>query len=814
MGPAPYRRLFVFFVSDRLIDVTDGGADQTAQGAAQDGARAADLLARGDLQGAAAALRRAGDWARALDLYERLGLWREAAEIASEQGDLLGLLRVALRTPDRAQVEPTLAVLRRGAPDTVRAAAAICESARDFACAAVLLQGIGDTARAHELYVRAGDLLSAAMLDEQAGRLREAIAGYRSHLRATHAQGAAGSGVADALFVAHGGLGRLLLRVGQAEAAIPHLQVARRLLGTPGDRRPAGSPHGDAASSTESSASASPDAVRVAVDAALIECFLAIDEGELASRLFDQLSVWHGDAARAGSAVEFTRRRASAVAGGTQARGAGDALLLGRYRLGRLLGVGSVGRVYLAEDLLESRPVALKLLSLAGAQSALSRTLYARFCREASLLAALRHPQLMAVHAFFPTAGVMALEFMPGGACSELSRPLPLVRMRRLLLDVIEALLCMHAAGVLHRDVKPHNVFVSATGGAKLGDFGVASLRELGVTQTEGLVGTLSYMAPEQIRGTALSVGTDVYGLGATAFELLTGQLPFPGPDFIAGHLDAPPPDACAIRPSLPPVWGELLRRMLAKEPADRCDSLESLRATVRALPTPPLADDFDVAHGGAVLTSPGASASDAAMAATGAATGRAAVGEGGGGVSLPGQDGNASPDPARVIATPYSEVVRSTDARLGRAILIERFAPGVLQSDVGAVHLAWLRALARLAGPGLQRILRIDLGHGGAPAGGLGVQVHYEDIGRHGAIAAVDAVLGERQMMARILSRMHAAGIVHGAVATSLWREPAHLSLQLHARGPLAWAHAGVRPGAADDLAAFAVPDEDDPLT
>src|SRR5205823_14503598 len=130
-------------------------------------------------------------------------------------------------------------------------------------------------------------------------------------------------------------------------------------------------------------------------------------------------------------------------------------------------------------------------------------------------------------------------EYLAGGtlgdrlAAGRLTAP----QVKRLALDLLAALAHAHERGVIHRDVKPQNVFYDAHGVAKLGDFGVAHLLDLGQTQTGALIGTLAYMAPEQITGAAVGAATDLYALGVTLFEALTRRRPFLGPDFVSQHL-------------------------------------------------------------------------------------------------------------------------------------------------------------------------------------------------------------------------------------------------------------------------------------
>ena len=123
-------------------------------------------------------------------------------------------------------------------------------------------------------------------------------------------------------------------------------------------------------------------------------------------------------------------------------------------------------------------------------------------------------------------------------------------------LDIIGGLEAAHHRGVVHRDVKPANIFFDARGTAKLGDFGVAHLVDLGQTQTGGLIGTLAYMSPEQITGAPISIAADLYALGVTLFEVVTGRLPFLGPDFVAQHLGEEPPLAIDGRARASPPAG------------------------------------------------------------------------------------------------------------------------------------------------------------------------------------------------------------------------------------------------------------------
>ena len=308
---------------------------------------------------------------------------------------------------------------------------------------------------------------------------------------------------------------------------------------------------------------------------------------------------------------------------------------------------------------------------------------------------------------------------------------------------------------MLHRDIKPHNLLVTATGDIRLGDFGAAYLQGLGATRTESFIGTLAYMAPEQLSGQSLTFATDLYGLAVTAFQLLTGRLPFPGPDFIAQHLHEPPPDPRRYVPTLGADFAAVLAKALQKAPKDRYASLEEMRHAVLALAV----DGEDQPAAQVELPR------DEVLPTT------TKLPSNRGGVTLEG----ASP----ILQTPYSTVSIGLDVRLGRPVLVERFNVAELSPDVFSAHLGWLRGMARLAGPGLQRVLRI---HEAV------AEVHYEvPIGPH-ASRELPLTRLDANLIHRALRRLHAAALTHGAVATSVVCEPTAAMLLVHGRGPLGW--------------------------
>lgn len=715
-------------------------------------------VAQGRYAEAAAALRSRGELAAAQELLERIWDYPAALAVATERGDLLAQLRLALLSGDLARLAQLRTDLAAASSELRRRAAATLEQHQQPAAAAELYEAAGDLADAQRCYEQAGHHHDSARLHERSGELPAAVRAYERLLDASTPHDPAQQAQAQR------GLGRILQQLGRHEEAVGRLQQARALLNalTPPSR--------DEAALDE-------------LEVALVRSLGALGQARIAHPILLAYTARHPDEPAAQTVAEFVARHPQPAAPRRPAP-----VLLERYELVRLLGSGGMGRVYLAQDRLTGRPVALKLLPAPGAaaDTASARPdspaeLLRRFVKEAQLLGSLRHPNIVQLLAFHPEAAVLVMEYLPGGSLAQRPLPLPPAVVQRVLLDVLAGLAAAHAAGVLHRDLKPHNLLGSATGETRLGDFGAAYLQALGVTRTESYIGTLAYMAPEQLSGQPLSFATDLYALAVTAFQLLTGRLPFAGPDFIAQHLHAPPPDPRTYVPTLDPAWTALLHRALRKSPAERHTSLDELREEVLALPvdlTPPRPPLPPTAEG-----APGAPPPPPARSPQ---------------VCVEG----ASP----ILHTPYSTVVLGLDVRLGRPVLVEKFHPAPRDPEALAAQLRWLRALARLAGPGLQRILRIDESPDPEPASAsaphpTALAVHYEvPIGPH-ASAAAPLGLSDLNLLRRTLARLHSAGLVHGAVATSVLCEPAAAILLVHGRGPLGWS-ATAPPTPEDDLA------------
>jgi serine/threonine-protein kinase len=255
-------------------------------------------------------------------------------------------------------------------------------------------------------------------------------------------------------------------------------------------------------------------------------------------------------------------------------------LIAGRYELEELVGTGGMSSVFRAHDRLLERRVALKILheELSSDQDYIER-----FRREARAVARLSHPNIVTVIDRGEQDGrqFIVFEYVEGEnlkALLERRGPLPVPEAVRIGCQVARGLAFAHERGLVHRDVKPQNVLLAPDGQAKVTDFGIARSGDAGLTQTGTVMGTSDYMAPEQARGEHVDAQSDVYSLGAVLYELLTGDVPFPGENFVAvamRHINDPPPSARERRADVPPRLDETLRTAMAKEQSDRYEMAE-----------------------------------------------------------------------------------------------------------------------------------------------------------------------------------------------------------------------------------------------
>ena len=263
-------------------------------------------------------------------------------------------------------------------------------------------------------------------------------------------------------------------------------------------------------------------------------------------------------------------------------------LRLGKYLIEAELGHGGMGVVYRAEQTSLGRHVALKVVSeeLSGDPDAV-----ARFRREAQAIARLNHPGIVQVHDIEEVDGrlFLVMELVDGESLDRwLARPLALDRTLEIGAEIADALHAAHEKGVVHRDVKPANILMTAAGRPKVADFGLAHLldSEAGVTKTGTLVGSPAYMSPEQALGRNVDRRGDVYSLGVVLFRMVTGRVPFIAESSYAVlrmQIDDPPPDPRALNAEVPLAVRDVVLKALAKRPEDRFRTMAALRDSLRA---------------------------------------------------------------------------------------------------------------------------------------------------------------------------------------------------------------------------------------
>jgi predicted Ser/Thr protein kinase len=263
---------------------------------------------------------------------------------------------------------------------------------------------------------------------------------------------------------------------------------------------------------------------------------------------------------------------------------------LAGYRIERLLGRGGMSVVYLAEDRRLGRKVALKLLATELAEDARFRE---RFLRESRLAASLDHPNVIPVYEAGEVDGLLyiAMRYVEGTDLRQLvagEGSLEPIRAVGILEQVADALDAAHERGLVHRDVKPANVLLDGRERAYLSDFGLTkqASSDSRITETGQFVGTVDYVAPEQIQREPVSPQTDVYALGCVLHECLVGEPPYRSdsmPGTLFAHISADPPRPSDVRPELPGAIDDVVARALAKDPADRYPTCSEAVTEARA---------------------------------------------------------------------------------------------------------------------------------------------------------------------------------------------------------------------------------------
>ncbi len=266
-----------------------------------------------------------------------------------------------------------------------------------------------------------------------------------------------------------------------------------------------------------------------------------------------------------------------------------DTLFDGRYQIVRKLGSGGMANVYLAEDQELGRRVAIKILD---DRHASDEQFVERFRREAQNAAGLSHPNIVSIYDRGEAEGTyyIAMEYVEGRTLKELivaRGPSPIGIGVDYTRQILSALRFAHRNGIVHRDIKPHNVIVDGEGRVKVMDFGIARAGTSQMTEAGSIIGTAQYLSPEQARGAPVDQTSDLYSTGIVLYELLTGGVPFNGEtpvEIAMKHLSQTPAPASSHRPEIPRDLDYVITRALAKEPADRYHSAEEMDADLERI--------------------------------------------------------------------------------------------------------------------------------------------------------------------------------------------------------------------------------------
>jgi eukaryotic-like serine/threonine-protein kinase len=257
-----------------------------------------------------------------------------------------------------------------------------------------------------------------------------------------------------------------------------------------------------------------------------------------------------------------------------------NTLFDGRYRILRKLGSGGMANVYLAEDEDLGRRVAIKILS---DRYASDDNFNERFRREAKSAASLSHPNIVSIYDRGEADGLpyIAMEVIEGRTLKELVMtrgPLPIAQAVEYAKHILGALRFAHRHGIIHRDIKPHNVLLGAEDRVKVTDFGIARAGASQMTEVGSIMGTAQYLSPEQARGAPVAAPSDLYSAGVVLYEMLTGKTPFNGDtpiEIAMKHLNEAPRPPSELRSEIPAELDLIVLRALAKDPHDRYQSAE-----------------------------------------------------------------------------------------------------------------------------------------------------------------------------------------------------------------------------------------------
>ncbi|WP_203362265.1 Stk1 family PASTA domain-containing Ser/Thr kinase [Bacillus sp. REN10] len=257
--------------------------------------------------------------------------------------------------------------------------------------------------------------------------------------------------------------------------------------------------------------------------------------------------------------------------------------LSGRYKIMKMVGGGGMANVYLAQDVILEREVAIKVLRLDFANE---EEFLRRFQREAQSATSLVHPNIVSIYDVGEEEGInyIVMEYVEGMTLKQYIQqfsPIPVEKAIDIMKQLSSAMAFAHHNSIIHRDIKPQNILIDAEGNVKITDFGIAmALSATSITQTNAVLGSVHYISPEQARGGMATKKSDIYALGIVMFELLTGQLPFSGESAVSialKHLQTETPSMKRWNPSIPQSVENIVLKATAKDPFHRYHTLEEM---------------------------------------------------------------------------------------------------------------------------------------------------------------------------------------------------------------------------------------------
>ena len=483
----------------------------------------AELVREERLLDAASLAETRGALPLASELFERACDFHRAARCALAAGDAARAVLVAVVGRDEDTASQAMAVLAKDVNAAKNVADALARRG-DHVHAAALFETVGATLPAAQAWERGGDAVRAARLFETSGDPVSAAKALEAAIRREP------TAWANPL-----ALGELLLRYGKNEGAVRLLQ-----------RIPTDAPE------------------RREGLTALVRALGALGLTQAEDEARRELTALGGPRQTLGpkTPVAEPKRR-----------------LYGRYDVLREVASTASARVLECVDTVRGEHVAVKLFAGWEARGT-GRDVLARFEREVRALAAIDHPNVVPLRDFLPDGPAIVLEWMGGGTLETMMRaPIAPARAVEIAQAVLSALGEAHRMGVLHRDVKPSNVLFDTAGVARLADFGVAHLGDASATATAGVIGTLAYMSPEQREGRPATIQSDIYGVGAILFEMLTAERLPPG--------DAPHTRPSGVHRDLDARHDAVVSRLVATAPADRPPDAFAARKELGALSWP-----------------------------------------------------------------------------------------------------------------------------------------------------------------------------------------------------------------------------------